>query len=62
MVEQCHFFVIAYGMYLCCGEQGSSNGFGVLYAFTAPQHKISSSSVSHQTPTEYWQFISTKKT
>jgi hypothetical protein len=35
MVEQCHFFTSAYGMYLCyCGE-GSSNGFGVLHAFTA---------------------------
>jgi len=43
MVEQCHFFVRAYGMYLCCGGEGSSNGFGVLYAFTEPQHKISSS-------------------
>jgi hypothetical protein len=49
MVEQCQFFVGAYGMYLCCGEEGSSNGFGVPYAFTAPQHKISSSLVSHQT-------------
>jgi hypothetical protein len=36
--------------------------FGVLYAFKAPQHKISSGWVSHQTLTEYWQFISTKKT
>jgi hypothetical protein len=62
IVEQCHFFVSACGMYLCYGEEGSSNGFGVLCAFTAPQHKISSSSVSHQTLTEYWQSISTRKT
>jgi hypothetical protein len=49
MVEQCQSFVGAYGMYLCCGEEGSSNGFDVLFAFKAPQHKISSSSVFHQT-------------